>query len=581
MDLKVQGFLLFFMLRVPVCDGSTTITPSGSFVGKRGDHVSVNCTFPTTGGGVLFEYNGIDSSLLSIEKGKTSMVTVTTNSSTLTVDAVPLGENPANTGLVVQLNFNLAPDHNGSTLRCEFRSFLSSINGSESNFIELTVLYPPCCNASSPVSVNHNTTDPDPLLPLNCTEIVSSRGNLPAIVEWNVSSSNPKCIGKTQECCDEFYNIGSIGRECNDATIECMAKNDAGYTRKVFNLAVKSPPEQPENCSAKFIDRNTGTLFRWEKSTDSGGFPLIYNITVYLNGALSEMRLLNENNLDFAFSKGQMNDSLKFSVSAFNALGTGPPCVSQVNGPPAKVTNVMVTNRDISCFTLTFPSVQDAGRDDANVTKYIVYVNGNQRNFSAQPGDTQTFTICDLKANTSHEITVSAVNNFGKEGERSDLIPVLTLSPMTDEPPTTPTDKSGGLGTGAIVGIVIGVLLLVIIVIVVVVWKCYCSKKEPSEVDSEAPKPKSEKPKDVKPKKPVDPDAVMYADLDLGKAGKAPAKEASQYSEARACKTSEYADLDHTKRSAEDEKKNMKKVKKKKEEQGVSYTGVKLAEEDE
>eukprot|EP00118_Oscarella_pearsei_P018312 m.187045 g.187045 ORF g.187045 m.187045 type:complete len:239 (+) comp39357_c1_seq73:100-816(+) len=200
MAFQVQGFRIFrallvilvLLLCVSLCDGSTitTMMPSGFQKRKAGDLVSVTCTFPTSSGNLRFEYNGVDSPILDAKKGRETVVIATAKSSTLTVKAVGFGLNAAKTGIAVQLDFNLTADHNGSTLRCKFDSTASADDSSQSKYFKLTVLFPPCCDVSPPVFVNHNTTDPS--LPLNCSEIVNSHGNPPVCLQWNLSPSDSK-----------------------------------------------------------------------------------------------------------------------------------------------------------------------------------------------------------------------------------------------------------------------------------------------------------------------------------------------------------------------------------------------------
>eukprot|EP00118_Oscarella_pearsei_P016890 m.164738 g.164738 ORF g.164738 m.164738 type:complete len:270 (+) comp38886_c2_seq10:103-912(+) len=180
----------------------------------------------------------------------------------------------------------------------------------------------PCCNYSSPVSINHNTTDQFPLL--NCSEIISSCGNHPSSVQWSVISSSLGCTGDPIGDYNDLYNTIPIGRVCNDVTIVCIAKIGVELTRKFFTLEVQSPPEQIRDCNARFISRVKGTRFAWNKPNEDGGFPVKYEVTVYLNGGLNTTDLKNEND-NFAFAKGKRNDSLRFSVSAINALGSGSP----------------------------------------------------------------------------------------------------------------------------------------------------------------------------------------------------------------------------------------------------------------
>eukprot|EP00118_Oscarella_pearsei_P018310 m.187032 g.187032 ORF g.187032 m.187032 type:complete len:263 (+) comp39357_c1_seq64:330-1118(+) len=241
LKVQIQGFLISLLLYVSVCDGSTTtkMTPSGYEEGKAGDLIAVNCTFPSLPGNLVLEFNGVESSLLDerTHPGEGERDSGCCDSQGEHIRG-EFGPNSAQTGLVIQLKFNLTADHNGSTLRCKFDSTASADDSSQSKYFKLTVLFPPCCDASSPVFVIQNTTDPS--LRLNCSDAVHSRGNPPVCLQWNVSPSDSKCIGNPQGSCSEFYSINPIGKECDDATIDCMAQNGLGFTKKVFNLIVQS-----------------------------------------------------------------------------------------------------------------------------------------------------------------------------------------------------------------------------------------------------------------------------------------------------------------------------------------------------
>eukprot|EP00118_Oscarella_pearsei_P025933 m.309069 g.309069 ORF g.309069 m.309069 type:complete len:510 (+) comp45424_c0_seq1:45-1574(+) len=455
MVLSVKRACLFLALFYsPSCGGRVAITPSGSIRGKAGELASVNCTSrlfrydPY----VLFEYNGVDSPPVDVYDQNTRMITVNTTLSQFEGQVVGLGWMPyPTTG--IDLNFNLTSVYDGATLRCKSRRF-----GDVSDFLNLTVLSPPCCNASLPVSINHNTTEPFP--PLNCSEIIGNSGNPPSSVQWNLTPLSSGCTGNSTGAQNELYNVNPIGRICNGVRVVCIAKNEAGLTRKMFDLQVKSLPKQPEDCNVTLINRSKKALFAWNIPNDSSGFPLNYNITVYLNGVLSKTVLQNESCFDcFAFSRRRHNDALTFSVSAVNALGTGPPCISQLVNPYSLPSSVSITSARVEdtsqlFFTLAVPSVQDSGRNDADVIRYIVYVNDNPRNFSAQRGDTQTFTITNLKDDTEYEIAVSAVNNLDREGERSAPITLRTEKAKNEK--CTPGTLAGAIVGALLAGLLIG-----------------------------------------------------------------------------------------------------------------------------
>eukprot|EP00118_Oscarella_pearsei_P018294 m.186901 g.186901 ORF g.186901 m.186901 type:complete len:234 (+) comp39357_c1_seq1:330-1031(+) len=193
LKVQIQGFLISLLLYVSVCDGSTTtkMTPSGYEEGKAGDLIAVNCTFPSLPGNLVLEFNGVESSLLDerTHPGEGERDSGCCDSQGEHIRG-EFGPNSAQTGLVIQLKFNLTADHNGSTLRCKFDSTASADDSSQSKYFKLTVLFPPCCDVSPPVFVNHNTTDPS--LPLNCSEIVNSHGNPPVCLQWNLSPSDSK-----------------------------------------------------------------------------------------------------------------------------------------------------------------------------------------------------------------------------------------------------------------------------------------------------------------------------------------------------------------------------------------------------
>eukprot|EP00118_Oscarella_pearsei_P018299 m.186946 g.186946 ORF g.186946 m.186946 type:complete len:242 (+) comp39357_c1_seq22:330-1055(+) len=144
LKVQIQGFLISLLLYVSVCDGSTTtkMTPSGYEEGKAGDLIAVNCTFPSLPGNLVLEFNGVESSLLDerTHPGEGERDSGCCDSQGEHIRG-EFGPNSAQTGLVIQLKFNLTADHNGSTLRCKFDSTASADDSSESEYLRLTVLY--------------------------------------------------------------------------------------------------------------------------------------------------------------------------------------------------------------------------------------------------------------------------------------------------------------------------------------------------------------------------------------------------------------------------------------------------------
>ena len=81
----------------------------------------------------------------------------------------------------------------------------------------------------------------------------------------------------------------------------------------------------------------------------------------------------------------------------------------------------------VTSFTLAFNSVQDAGRDNAVVSNYRVFINDKRRDFEAQGGNMQTLLIDNLTPNTMYIVTATVTNNFGEQGDTSTAIRVITL----------------------------------------------------------------------------------------------------------------------------------------------------------
>ena len=73
-------------------------------------------------------------------------------------------------------------------------------------------------------------------------------------------------------------------------------------------------------------------------------------------------------------------------------------------------------------------------------------MNNLPREFLAQPGNTQTFTVDGLVSGRAYAVQVAAVDNFGREGEKSLPIAVATAA-------------NSGISSGALAGLVIGTLL--------------------------------------------------------------------------------------------------------------------------
>ncbi|XP_065828671.1 uncharacterized protein [Oscarella lobularis] len=84
-------------------------------------------------------------------------------------------------------------------------------------------------------------------------------------------------------------------------------------------------------------------------------------------------------------------------------------------GVPQTVTTVTVSEWTLDSITVSFLSVFESGRDNANVSQYRVYVDNFPLDFRAAEEDTQTFTVYDLTSGSAYVIQVTAVNSLGEE----------------------------------------------------------------------------------------------------------------------------------------------------------------------
>ena len=74
-----------------------------------------------------------------------------------------------------------------------------------------------------------------------------------------------------------------------------------------------------------------------------------------------------------------------------------------------------------------FDSVQDAGRDDAIVSMYRVFINDQRRDFEAQEGEIQRILIGKLMLSAMYSVTVIVINNLGEEGNNCTSVLITTL----------------------------------------------------------------------------------------------------------------------------------------------------------
>ena len=100
---------------------------------------------------------------------------------------------------------------------------------------------------------------------------------------------------------------------------------------------------------------------------------------------------------------------------------------SGVPGSPIISGNGNAINITSTSFILTFSSVLDSGRDNASVSIYRVFLNGDQRDLKAHSGETQAFLIDKLSPSTTYTVKVLVINSLGEESEESTSITLTTL----------------------------------------------------------------------------------------------------------------------------------------------------------
>ncbi|XP_065832104.1 tyrosine-protein phosphatase Lar-like isoform X2 [Oscarella lobularis] len=327
------------------------------------------------------------------------------------------------------------------------------------------------------------------------------------------------------------------------------------------------PVRSAGSRSALTIDCQTDTDF------NSGGY-----IVYYTRNGMQEASQ-SQNSLPITILNLAEDTAYDIVVEARNSEGTreNSTVVSMrtnlpgVPGSPIISGNANALNITSTSFILTFSSVLDSGRDNASVSIYRVFLNSDQRDMKAQSGETQAFLIEKLSPSTTYTVKVLVINSLGEESEESRSITVTTLE----------EEKKGGLSSGAIVGIAVAASLLVIAIIVIICWvKHNSSKNEDAGAESSRNESTIE---DKRPRKSGG-DGIQYAELELAQAGSTRVKEnrfkdAVTYSDVKPAEATQYAQLDLAKQTPEKEEKNLKKVKKAKEEESVPYTGVtKLAD---
>jgi hypothetical protein len=199
------------------------------------------------------------------------------------------------------------------------------------------------------------------------------------------------------------------------------------------------PPGAPTNVTA--TPGNGQATVSWTAPASNGGSPITsYTVTSSPGGLTAS----TTGALTATVTGLTNGTAYTFTVTATNALGTGPASVPSNSVTPATVpgapTNVTAAAGILSA-TVTWTAPADNG--GSAITSYTV-TSSPAGGTATVPGGTTMATLTGLLAGTAYSFKVSAMNAAGTGPESAPSSSVTPLPPPPPPPPPPPLPATGG-----------------------------------------------------------------------------------------------------------------------------------------
>uniref|UniRef100_S4RV72 Neural cell adhesion molecule 1b n=1 Tax=Petromyzon marinus TaxID=7757 RepID=S4RV72_PETMA len=265
----------------------------------------------------------------------------------------------------------------------------------------------------------------------------------------------------------------------------CVAVNNIASESKEFVLVEAALPSAPQSVKATAV-YSTSAEITLEEPDYTGGVPILtYTVRVRPANGLSEWtsyyfggsEIWNYENT-VKVTNLEPNTQYMAEVSARNGVGDGPftkPTLFYTEpirepSPPKVHGSVGSTGNS---YVISWVSQDDGG---SPIQHYLVKhrVDGSAEWLEQRaPSTSKHAMLSSLKWNTEYEVHVRAIN---KEGDSDPAEHRFTTQPKptANAENAPPTEAAGGMGTGAIIGIVIVIFLILLVAIDVT---CYFLKK--------------------------------------------------------------------------------------------------------
>ncbi|XP_065846043.1 titin-like isoform X2 [Oscarella lobularis] len=418
-----------------------SINPSGVLRARKDTHVLVRSSYLLEVADARIVYNELESVVISFSTGRKTDVSI----GSFMVSTMGLGAN--GTHRLFQFNLTLLPLHNGASIR------IVGLDGggfqTYSPFLNLTVLFPPCCNVPLQQRETQNTTDF--VSPLNCSEIINDVGN-PAVmrINWTITPSSGllACVGMPTGIFNKLYTFKPSDnlRNCNNAKVVCRAANEVGSTAKTYTLIFNSVPGIPTNPRQRQPIPN-GVAISWEAPIDDGGFRVIdYKYEVIGKaGSVISSETVPSTTTSASISGLGVAESYTFTVSAGNALGRSPSLNVLFESPdvPRAVSGVRSRTINTSSTEISWSLLTVDKSVELNVTQYVIsIVNKTASQNKTVSGDTSSVIFTNLPSESYFNFSVYALNEVRGGIPRKTFVTGMTNPTGTPGTPEKPTVAS-------------------------------------------------------------------------------------------------------------------------------------------
>jgi chitodextrinase len=283
-----------------------------------------------------------------------------------------------------------------------------------------------------------------PTVPTGLHAIDSTENSI--LLEWNSSTDNIGVTGyrifvdgnKTGATGDTAYTIASLpepGRSYAIAISAVDAEDNESPKSSAIHVFTRakdtSPPTAPSNLR---LDRKTSYSLEvsWNNALDNTGIDR-YEVIVDGEPKYSTRETF------IAISKLQPSTTYRISVRAYDISNNQGPLSGvlaiQTNSPDVMAPSAPGGLREVEVTEKTITLQWDPSTDNVGISKYRIYVNNIDWDFS-----TQTMrTIDRLQPGLEYEISVSAIDEAENESHRSGSIRVTTKNSDITTKPTLPS----------------------------------------------------------------------------------------------------------------------------------------------